>query len=262
MLFRSLEIYVAEYQERNGFLISPENIAEFQAICEREKVGCEVLGEVTGDLQFVVRDSQDGSTPVDIDLSELLGDIPQKTFEDSRNKQELAELTLPEDLNVRDALYDVLRLVSVGSKRFLTNKVDRAVTGLIAQQQCCGPLQLTVSDVAVVAQSHFGLTGGATAIGEQPIKMLVDPAKGARMAVGESLTNLVWAKIDDLEQVKCSANWMWAPKLPGEGAAMYDAAKGMCDAMVAVGMAVDGGKDSLSMATRSEERRVGKECRL
>jgi phosphoribosylformylglycinamidine synthase len=106
-----------------------------------------------------------------------------------------------------------------------------------------------VSDVAVVAQSHFGLTGGATAIGEQPIKMLVDPAKGARMAVGESLTNLVWAKIDDLEQVKCSANWMWAPKLPGEGAAMFDAVKGMCDAMTAVGMAVDGGKDSLSMAT-------------
>jgi len=244
-----LEIYVAEYQERNGFLISPENIEQFQAICDREKVGCEVLGEVTGDLQFVVRDELDGSTPVDIDLSELLGDIPVKTFEDTRSKPQLKPLEMPVDLSVSDALHDVLRLVSVGSKRFLTNKVDRAVTGLIVQQQCCGPLQLTVSDVAVVVQSHFSTSGGATAIGEQPIKMLVDPAKGARMAVGESLTNLVWAKIDDLEQVKCSANWMWAPKLPGEGAALFDAAKGMCDAMIAVGMAVDGGKDSLSMAT-------------
>lgn len=244
-----LEIYVAEYQERNGFLISPQNIEQFQAICEREKVGCEVLGEVTGDLQFVVHDERDDSIPVDIDLSELLGDIPMKTFEDTRNNPQLQPLELPDDLTVADALHDVLRLVSVGSKRFLTNKVDRAVTGLIAQQQCCGPLQLTVSDVAVVAQSHFGVSGGATAIGEQPIKMLVDPAKGARMAVGESLTNLVWAAIDDLEQVKCSANWMWAPKLSGEGAALFDAAKGMCDAMIAVGMAVDGGKDSLSMAT-------------
>jgi len=244
-----LEIYVAEYQERNGFLISPENIEQFQAICEREKVGCEVLGEVTGDLQFVVHDELDDSTPVDIDLSELLGDIPVKTFEDTRNNPQLQPLDLPGDLTVRDALHDVLRLVSVGSKRFLTNKVDRAVTGLIARQQCCGPLQLTVSDVAVVAQSHFSLSGGATAIGEQPIKMLVDPAKGARMAVGESLTNLVWAAIDDLGQVKCSANWMWAPKLFGEGAALFDAAKGMRDAMIAVGMAVDGGKDSLSMAT-------------
>lgn len=244
-----LEIYVAEYQERTGFLIRPENIDHFQRICAREKVGCEVLGEVTGDLRFIVHDSQDNTTPVDIELNELLGNIPQKEFTDTRHQPAFRPLDLPETLTVREALHKVLRLVSVGSKRFLTNKVDRAVTGLIARQQCCGPLQLTVSDVAVVAQSHFGLTGIATAIGEQPIKMLLDPEAGARMAVGESLTNLVWAQIDDQEQIKCSANWMWAPKLPGEGAALHDAVKAMADAMIAVGMAVDGGKDSLSMAT-------------
>jgi phosphoribosylformylglycinamidine synthase len=244
-----LEIYVAEYQERNGFLIRKENIEKFQAICEREKVACEVLGEVTGDLRFVVHDSQDGSTPVDIELNELLGNVPIKTFSDARAATPLPPLSLPE-ISVKEALHNVLRLVSVGSKRFLVNKVDRAVTGLIARQQCCGPLQLTVSDVAVVAQSHFARSGGATAIGEQPIKMLVNPAAGARMAVGEALTNLVWARVDDLEQVKCSANWMWAPKLVGEGAALYDAAKAMAEAMKQVGIAVDGGKDSLSMATK------------
>jgi phosphoribosylformylglycinamidine synthase len=244
-----LEIYVAEYQERNGFLISPENIEQFQAICDREKVACEVLGEVTGDLRFVVHDAADDTTPVDLELNELLGDIPQKTFADDHVDPKLVPISLPENLSVRDVLRDVLRLVSIGSKRFLTNKVDRAVTGLIARQQCCGPLQLTVADVAVIAQSHFGLTGVATAIGEQPIKMLVDPAAGARMAVGEAWTNLVWAKIDDPLQVKCSANWMWAPKLPGEGAALNDAARAMRDAMIKTGMAVDGGKDSLSMAT-------------
>lgn len=244
-----LEIYVAEYQERTGFLIRPENIERFQAICNREKVGCEVLGEVTGDLRFVVKDELDNSTPVDIDLPVLLGEIPQKTFEDTRLPLGGKPIRIPADLTVMAALKDVLRLVSVGSKRFLTNKVDRAVTGLIAQQQCCGPLQLTVGNVAVVAQSHFGKTGIATAIGEQSVKMLVDPAAGARMAVGECLTNLVWSKIEDLDQVKCSANWMWAPKLAGEGAALYDAAAAMRDVMIDVGMAVDGGKDSLSMAT-------------
>ncbi len=244
-----LEIYVAEYQERNGFLISPENIDRFKDICSREKVACEVLGEVTGDMRFILHDSKDGSTPVDIDIEDLLGKLPQKTFEDEHIEPQLPPLFIPENETVKDALHRVLRLVSVGSKRFLTNKVDRAVTGLIAQQQCCGPLQLTVGDVAVVAQSHFGVTGGATAIGEQSIKMLVDPGVGARMAVGESLTNLMWAKIEDLEQIKCSANWMWAPKLPGEGAAIYEAARAMRDAMVILGMAVDGGKDSLSMAT-------------
>jgi phosphoribosylformylglycinamidine synthase len=245
-----LEIYVAEYQERVGLLISPENIERFQAICAREKVACEVLGEVTGDLRFVVHDNQDNTTPVDIEIPELLGKIPQKTFTDSRTVPALSPFVPPKNMDVREALSRVLRLVSVGSKRFLTNKVDRAVTGLIAQQQCCGPLQLTVADVAVVAQSHFGHTGIATAIGEQPIKMLIDPAAGARMAVGEALTNLVWARIRDLEQVKCSANWMWAPKLAGEGAALRDAAEAMAAAMIAVGIAVDGGKDSLSMAAK------------
>ncbi len=243
-----LEIYVSEYQERNGFLIKPENIQHFQRICDREKVGCEVLGEVTGDLRFVVHDSRNNTTPVDLELNTLLGNIPQKTFTDQRQTAPLKPLEIPAELDILEALYNVLRLVSVGSKRFLTNKVDRAVTGLIARQQCCGPLQLTVSDVAVVAQSHFGLTGIATAIGEQPIKMLVDPAAGARMAVGETLTNLVWAKIDDPMQIKCSANWMWAPKLAGEGAALHDAVVALCEAMTTLGMAVDGGKDSLSMA--------------
>ncbi len=244
-----LEIYVAEYQERAGLLIRPEAIEQFQAICTREKVGCEVLGEVTGDLRFVVHDALNDTTPVDIKLDALLGSIPQKTFTDSRLSPDLRPLVLPTDLSVRDALFNVLRLLSVGSKRFLTNKVDRAVTGLVAQQQCCGPLQLTVADAAVVAQSHFGVTGIATAIGEQSIKMLVDPAAGARLAVGEALTNLAAVVIEDLEQVKCSANWMWAPKLNGEGAALRDAVEAMRNVMIKLGVAVDGGKDSLSMAT-------------
>ncbi len=250
-----LEIYVAEYQERAGFLIKPVHFDRFKKICEREKVGCELLGEVTGDLRFVVHDNRDNTTPVDIEIDTLIGSIPQKTFEDSRVIPSLKPLALP-DISVRDALYHVLRLVSVGSKRFLTNKVDRAVTGLVAQQQCCGPLQLTVADVAVVAQSHFALTGMATAIGEQSIKMLVNPAAGARMAVGEAMTNLVSAVVEDLEQVKCSANWMWAPKLPGEGAAIRDAAAAMREVMVTLGIAVDGGKDSLSMATMVDEEVV------
>ncbi len=251
-----LEIYVAEYQERNGFLIRPENIDRFRQICEREKVACEVLGEVTGDLRFVVHDEEDDSTPVDLELDELLGDLPRKTFSDDHVRQSCPAVELPPDLDVRKALHDVLRLVSVGSKRFLTSKVDRAVTGLIACQQCCGPLQLPLADVAVVAQSHFSRSGGATAIGEQPIKMLIDPAAGARMAVGEALTNLVWARVRSLDEVKCSANWMWAPKLPGEGAAIYDAALAMRDTMIEIGIAVDGGKDSLSMATMVGEETV------
>ncbi len=251
-----LEIWIAEYQERCGFLIAPERMEEFKFLCEREKVNCEVLGEVTGDGRFVVHDELDDSTPVNLNLEMVLGNMPQKTFKDERIEPLLKPLHLPASASVDEALFRVLRHLSVGSKRFLTNKVDRSVTGLIARQQCCGPLQLTVSNLAVIAQSHFGLTGAATSIGEQPIKMLVNPKAGARMAVGEALTNIVWAKIRHLEDIKCSANWMWAPKLPGEGAALYDAACAMRDLMIRLGIAVDGGKDSLSMATRVGEEIV------
>ena len=246
-----LEIWGAEYQEQDALLLRPEHGELFTSLCKREKIPVARVGRVSGDGKIVLYDGSDDSTPVDLDLDAVLGDMPQKTFQLERIEPKLERLSLPNGLTVRDALDRVLRLLSVGSKRFLTTKVDRCVTGLAAQQQCVGPLQLTLADVAVIAQSHFGTTGAATAIGEQPIKGLIDPGAMARMSVGEALTNLVWARVSALEDVKCSANWMWAAKLPGEGAALYDAATAMSDIMLKLGIAVDGGKDSLSMAARA-----------
>jgi len=251
-----LEIWGAEYQEQDALLLRPEHADLFRSLCAREKAPVAFLGRITGDGKIVLHDELDDSTPVNLDLGTVLGDMPQKTFPLERIPPKLEPLHLPDGLTVPEALDRVLRLLSVGSKRFLTTKVDRSVTGLIARQQCAGPLQLTVADVAVIAQSHFAaagaatgaLTGAAIAIGEQPVKGLVSPAAMARMCVGEALTNLVWARVSALEDVKCSANWMWAAKLPGEGAALCDAALAMRDVMLELGVAVDGGKDSLSMA--------------
>jgi phosphoribosylformylglycinamidine synthase len=243
-----LEIWGAEYQENDALLIDADRIDIFLGMCKREKVSCSVIGEITEEGYILLYDEVDASTPVNLDLSKVLGKMPQKTFHIERKKSDLETLRLPEDINVKDALERVLRLVSVGSKRFLTNKVDRSVTGLIAQQQCVGPLQLTISNVAVISQSHFGLTGAAIAIGEQPIKGLISPQAMARMSVGEALTNIVWAKISGLADIKCSGNWMWAAKLPGEGTRLYDAALALRDVMFELSIAIDGGKDSLSMA--------------
>jgi phosphoribosylformylglycinamidine synthase len=243
-----LEIWSAEYQERDALLIDPDRLDEFLTICQREKVHCELVGKVTGDGRIVVHDSQDDSQPVNLDLSQILCDMPQKEFAIDPVPGILSPLELPAGLTVKEAVQMVFQLPAVGSKGFLTRKVDRGVTGLVAQQQCCGPLQLPVADVAVTAQSHFGVTGSAIAIGEQPIKMLVDSEAGARMAVGEMLTNMMFALITRMEDIKCSANWMWAAKLAGEGSKLYDAAIAMRDLMIKLGVAVDGGKDSLSMA--------------
>ncbi len=253
-----LEIWGAEYQENDALLIRAEDAELFRALCERENAPFACVGTVTGDGRVVLVD-EDGSTPVNLELDTVLGAMPQKTFTLERLPPVLTPLRLPDGLTVRAALERVLRLVSVGSKRFLTTKVDRSVTGLLAQQQCCGPLQLTVADVAVIAQSHFGVSGAATAIGEQPLKGLIDPAAMARMSVGEALTNLVWARVSALADVKCSGNWMWAAKLPGEGATLYDAAVALHDILIALGIAIDGGKDSISMAALAPDGRGGNE---
>lgn len=244
-----LEIWVAEYQEGYGLLVRPENIAVFKSICERERVNCEVLGEVTHDGTVVVYDSFDNTTPVNLSLADILSEMPRKRFESNRPHTKHEPLVIPKELTVDDALQMVFKLPHVGSKGFLVRKVDRSVTGLVAGQQCVGPNQVPVADAFVTADGYFGLTGAATAIGEQPVKMLVNPASGARMAVAEMLTNLASVKVTKLSDVKCRANWMWAAKRPGEGALLYDAAVSLRDIMLLLGIAIDGGKDSLSMAT-------------
>lgn len=252
-----LEIWGNESQERNCFLIRPDDLERFQELCAREGVPCATVGEVTEDGQLIVFDD-DGSTPVNLPITEVVGDVPPNPVVLTSTEQLLAPLVLPEDLTVYEALRWVLRLVSVGSKSWLTRKVDRSVTGLIAQQQCVGPFHTPLCGFAVEAHSHFGSVGTAFSQGEKPLVGLISPEAQGRMAVAEALTNLVGAVIEDrrnikytsrVENARCSANWMWAAKLPGEGARLVKAALAMRDIMLELGMAVDGGKDSLSMAS-------------
>ncbi|EEF29198.1 Phosphoribosylformylglycinamidine synthase, putative [Ricinus communis] len=257
-----LEIWGAEYQEQDAILVKPESRDLLQSICERERVSMAVLGAINGEGRVVLVDSaaiekccSSGlPTPppaVDLELEKVLGDMPRKTFEFQRVVNSKEPLDIAPGITVMEALKRVLRLPSVCSKRFLTTKVDRCVTGLVAQQQTVGPLQVTLADVAVIAQTYTDLTGGACAVGEQPIKGLINPKAMARLAVGEALTNLVWAKVTSLSDVKASGNWMYAAKLDGEGADMYDAATALSEAMIDLGVAIDGGKDSLSMAAHA-----------
>ncbi|CAD7696531.1 unnamed protein product [Ostreobium quekettii] len=246
-----LEIWGAEYQENDCLLIKPGDRALFEGICLRERCLMQVIGSISGTGRIVLKDREappDATPPVDLDLDKVLGKMPRKTFTFDRARPQLVALEMQDAETPTTALDKVLRLPSVCSKRFLTTKVDRCVTGLIAQQQCVGPLQLPISDVAVMAQSHQDFTGVATSIGEQPLKGLINPEAMARLALGEALTNLVWAQVTDMGHIKASINWMYAAKMGGEGAAMYDAACALRDAMIQLEVACDGGKDSLSMA--------------
>uniref|UniRef100_A0A3Q3MLE8 phosphoribosylformylglycinamidine synthase n=1 Tax=Mastacembelus armatus TaxID=205130 RepID=A0A3Q3MLE8_9TELE len=242
-----LELWGAEYQESNALLLRPSDRAFLERVCDREKCPVDFVGNITGDGKIVLVNDEGGSgdqtdlgrCPVNLQLEWVLGKMPQKEFQMERLSLTHQALALPAALTVKDALDRVLRLPAVASKRYLTNKVDRSVTGLVAQQQCVGPLHTPLADVAVVALSPFSLEGAATAIGEQPIKSLVCPVSGEMRQNRNAFCD-----------VKCSGNWMWAAKLPGEGACLWEACKAMCEVMGQLGVAIDGGKDSLSMAAR------------
>uniref|UniRef100_UPI00358ECE87 phosphoribosylformylglycinamidine synthase isoform X3 n=1 Tax=Myxine glutinosa TaxID=7769 RepID=UPI00358ECE87 len=261
-----LELWGAEYQESNALLMKQEDLHRLRTFCQRERCPIDVVGDITGNGRIVLIDDREKAAetveaqcreqsvksehPVDLKLHWVLGRMPPKDIFLTVREPVLRALVLPAGLTLHEALGRVLRLPSVASKRYLTNKVDRSVSGLVAQQQCVGPLHTPLADVAVVAFSPLSHRGIATAIGEQPVKGLVRPEAGGRMALAEALTNLVFARVTDLKDVKCSANWMWPAKLPGEGARLLHACRALCVAMRALGVAIDGGKDSLSMAAR------------
>ena len=243
-----LAVWSAEFQEGYGALVRREDLWLFRKICQRERVNCEVMGEITGDYRIKVISSKTNTVLVDLDLRDVLTHAPQKTFEFKRIERKFDPPVIPTGKTVEQLIEMVFRLPSVGSKGFLVRKIDRSVTGRVACQPCCGSTQIPCADVGVYLDGYFGDSGSASALGEQPNVMLVNPQAGARMSGGEMVTNMCAAKISGFPDIKTRINQMGAFKLPGEGARLWDANVALRDMIIAMGGAEpDGGKDSSSM---------------
>jgi len=247
-----LEIIGCEYQERMAYLIYPERFEMFKRICLREGVHCEDLGEITGDGRIVFFDEDEGTTPVNLNLEKFMIDLPQEEYELVRVDHRLKPLEIPEDLTVEQAFEMVCQQLSVCSKGFLVHKGDQSVGGLVAQQQCCGPMQIPVSDVAVSAISYLENCGAAEGLGEAPLTILISPEAGARMIIAEALLNIFAAQVTSVHDITYRANWMAAAKLPGEGVVIHDAIVSLRDLSIFFKIKPDGGKDSLTMAEMIE----------
>jgi phosphoribosylformylglycinamidine synthase len=252
-----LELWCNESQERVVLLTGREDLPLLRKIAAREKCPLAVIGEITGDGRLVVVDEEASPDapphhrePVDLDLGFALGKLPQLVLDDRDIRRRLQPIELPKALTVREALDRVLRLLKVGSKGFLVNHVDRSVTGLVARQQCSGDLQLPVADVAVTADGYFGTAGRCWGIGDQPVKWIVSPEASVRLAMTEALTNLVWAPIEGFDSISVLANWGIAASEPGEGASLYRAVRALNALLDELGISINGGKDSMSMAAR------------
>lgn len=242
------EIIGNESQERMGLVIGEKDLDILKKISERERSPMYTVGEVTNDHRFTFQSKSTGLKPMDYDLVDFFGSSPKTIMTDKTIKVNYAELSY--DVNqIPHYLKQVLQLESVACKDWLTNKVDRCVGGKVAKQQCAGPLQLPLNNVGVMALDYKGKEGVATSIGHSPISALVNPTAGSRNAIGEALSNLVWAPIKDenLASVSLSANWMWPCKNEGEDARLYEAVKACSEFAIELGINIPTGKDSLSM---------------
>ena len=243
----SKEIIANESQERMGLLIQEEALEHVRKIAERERAPMYVVGETTGDHRFAFQQA-DGVRPFDLAVSQMFGSSP-KTYMIDETVERHYQNPAYDVTKLDEYINNVLQLEAVACKDWLTNKVDRSVTGRIARQQCQGELQLPLSDCGVVALDYRGKKGIATAIGHAPQVALADPAKGSIMAVSEALTNVVWAPLNSgIDGVSLSANWMWPCRSQkGEDARLYTAVKALSDYCQQLGINVPTGKDSLSM---------------
>ena len=246
----SKEIIANESQERMGLLIDEKHIEHVRQIAERERAPMYVVGECTGDAHFAFQQG-DGIRPFDLDVAQMFGHSPKTYMRDETVERKYEDATYSFD-DIETYLENVLRLEAVACKDWLTNKVDRSVTGKVARQQCQGEIQLPLSDCGVVALDYRGKKGIATAIGHAPQAGLADPAAGSVLSVAESLTNLVWAPLaDGLDSVSLSANWMWPCRSQkGEDARLYQGVEALSDFCCALHVNVPTGKDSLSMTQK------------
>ncbi len=244
------EIIANESQERMGLLIQEEHIEHVRKIAERERAPMYVVGETTGDAHFAFQQA-DGVRPFDLDVAQMFGHSPKTVMVDETVVRTYKNATY-DPAQLETYLHNVLQLEAVACKDWLTNKVDRSVTGKVAQQQTQGELQLPLADCGVVALDYRGRAGIATAIGHAPQAGLADSAAGSVLAVAESLTNLVWAPLaDGLDSVSLSANWMWPCRSQkGEDARLYRGVQALSDFCCALKVNVPTGKDSLSMTQK------------
>lgn len=242
------EIIGNESQERMGLVIKEKNFKLLYDIAKRERSPIYAVGRIRADKHFVF-ESKKGN-PIDLSLEYLFGKPPKTILTDHKTKNIFKEVKY--DLNkIEFYIENVLQLEAVACKDWLTNKVDRTVTGKVALQQCAGTVQLPLNNLGVVALDYQGIKGIATAIGHAPVAALTNPVKGSILSIAEALTNIMWTPIqDNIQGVSLSANWMWPAKNKGENSRLYDAVKAVSDFACHIGVNIPTGKDSLSMTQK------------
>ncbi|MBT7019345.1 MAG: phosphoribosylformylglycinamidine synthase [Cryomorphaceae bacterium] len=250
------EIIGNESQERIGLIIKEIDYDLVKKIAERERSPIYKVGKVTGDNKFRVIDRKNNTETINLDLDSLFGDAPKKILNDITITSRFNKIEYGSN-KIYEHVENVLSLEAVACKDWLTNKVDRCVTGRIAQQQTVGEIQIPLANCGVVSLDYNSYTGVASSIGHSPISGLIDPSIGSINSIGESLTNIIWAPLaNGIKSISLSANWMWPCGNEGEDSRLYQAVDACSNFAIELGINIPTGKDSLSMVQKYDELKV------
>ncbi len=244
------ELIGNESQERIGLLIEEKDLDILKRIAKRERTPIYIVGEITGNNRIVFNDPTETKNPIDLEVADFFGNPPRTIIKDKAVKRTYKALDVKQD-KIAEYVQDVLQLEAVACKDWLTNKVDRSVTGKIAMQQTVGSIQLPLNNLGIASLDYDGIFGVATSIGHAPLSGLIDAAKGSVLSIAEALTNILWAPLkNQIEGISLSANWMWPAKNKGENYRLYKAVEAASKFAIELGINIPTGKDSMSMTQK------------
>jgi len=250
------EIIGNESQERIGLILKNQDIELLKKVAERERAPMYVIGEVTGNKKLTFESKKNNEKPIDIELEYLFGRPPKTIIKDITIKNKFENINYYQE-KILEYIEQILQLEAVACKDWLTNKVDRSVTGKVVQQQTVGELQLPISNLAIVSIDYKNKTGIATSIGHASVAGLINPSVGSRLSIAEALTNIVWTPIENgLQGISLSANWMWPCKNPGEDSRLYQAVEAASNFARQLKINIPTGKDSLSMTQKYPDGKI------
>ena len=245
-----LEIWSNESQERYVLSVEPKDLEFFEGLCKRERCPFAVVGEAISDKHITLNDEHFDNKPVDLPMGLLFGNTPQMHIDVTTVTVEQKAFDTSA-IKLDDAIELVLKVPAVGSKSFLITIGDRSITGMVARDQMVGPWQVPVADCAVTTATVDSQSGEAMAMGERTPVAVINAAASGRLAVAETVTNLLANDIANLSDIRLSANWMVAANQGDENQKLYETVKtvGM-EFCPELGIAIPVGKDSMSMKTK------------
>lgn len=204
------DIWNSENDAQILLLIQPKALKLLQILGRRENIDLNVIGICKPDDKLKVINKK-GEKFINLNISDIFINKRCRRYDLTSHIRTFknTKLLFRDKQRFTTDLYNVLQHPSVASKRFIMNKTDRSIGGLVVQQQCVGPHHIPISDYSIVADSFTDYSGVVSAIGEQSIYGIVDVKSMIEMSLSEMLLSLMFCKIDSFKNIMCNPYWAY-----------------------------------------------------